>query len=291
MCDKDLYRLFNKQYLGCLVVYCGFIGIQDPRQFWFALSSVVVNNAWVEYSDDVAKQSMYTEDLLIFTAADYNSNGQDSCEQKTMGLVGQHLVTKTKKNPAWTWATFEHNNSAPFCSKSDASSGVNSSCPTTDKSSYILNACAGGESGCEPCNTAPSICTGGLCIDNPENVIKPAQLCRQITNSQWPSQAAGQDYQLIATQWFQGGGSGDINNAPTVRQNSTRESIMPHTVGKKSVVGNASMESYERSNCIGCHSSSVYKQSSGQQISTDYMFWMTVEVPCGANGNNQACMD
>ena len=270
----------------------------------FPLQSQVVKNAWVEHTGTVVSGlAMHTEDLLVYTSASFNSTKTASCVKKTMALVGQHLVTKTSNNPAWTWATFEHNQSAPYCTAADAdgtTGGVNLSCPASPVSSgYILNDCATGV--CSTCNTPPTkastkdcASSSGYCVDKPK--ISKSQLCRQLTNTQLPSIAAGTNYQLISTQWYKGSNTGDVNNAPSVRPQGNRGNIRPTTVGGKSLLGNSSMESYERSNCIGCHSSSVYTQPGSTAakpkfISTDFMFWMTIEVPCGANGNNKACMD
>lgn len=289
----------------------------------FPDGSITIKNAWMELGDLPADQ-FHTEDLLIYTPGSLLESSDDACEKKTMALVGQHLATKTSANPGWTWATFEHVYAAPDCTGSmpDANTGgTNTTCPDSSTkssqlsgstfSSYLLNPtqCSGG---CAGCNTKPSYnCQPGstgadtsYCVDaSPNSSAGTSQLCRQVAPSVYRD-AAGENqstlsnsqYLLIATQWFPNGGSGDINNAPTVRLQSNRDGIKPASVPDsaggtltKSVLGNTTMESYERSNCMGCHSSSVFKQSSGTQISTDYMYWMTIEVPCGANGDPTVC--
>lgn len=266
----------------------------QTKDLVFTLNSQVIKNAWVEHTGTVVGGlTMHTEDLLVYTSASFNSTNKASCEKKTMALVGQHLVTKTSNNPAWTWATFEHKQSAPICTVADGG-GVNLTCQTSPAASgFILNNCATpGE--CNTCNAPPkkaTACksTGGYCVDTPQ--IKQAQLCRQLTAAQLASKSTKPThYQLISTQWYPGGGSGAQINASVVRPKTNRGNILPTTVGGKSVLGNTSMESYERSNCIGCHSSAVYNQPGSTTttnfISTDFMFWMTVEVPSGAAYNN-----
>ncbi len=127
------------------------------------------------------------------------------------------------------------------------------------------------------------------------------QACRQVAPSYYRDQAGEKEsnlsddnYLLIATQWYDGAGTGNV--APTVRKQSNRGNIKPSSTRTAdsptlSLLGNSTMETYERSNCVGCHSSSVFKQtgSSTAQISTDFMFWLTIEVPCGANGDDTSC--
>lgn len=287
----------------------------------FPDGSVVIKNAWLHLGGLPAGK-FYTEELLVYTAPNLLADPGDSCEKMTMALVGQHVATKTSAQPAWTWATFEHVYAAPDCTATQADSGVNTSCPDSAAktaalsgsglSDFLLNptACSGGSGACAACNTKPAFncdpnASGvdqGYCVDDPPNAAQgKTQACRQVAPSYYRKQAgesqstlSNDHYMLISTQWYDGAGTGDINVAPTVRESSNRTNIKPASTATaanptKSLLGNSSMESYERSNCVGCHSSSVFKQSDGTQISTDFMFWMTIEVPCGANGDDASC--
>ena len=284
-------------------------------------SSVVIKNAWMELGG-LPTDEFYTEELLVYTAPNLLADPGDACERKTMALAGQHIATKTSTQPAWTWATIEHRYAAPDCTAAQPDGGVNTSCPDpatkaaalsgTGLSAFLLNPghCSGGSGACASCNAKPSFnCsanTTGIdqayCVDAaPNSAQGMTQACRQVAPSYYRSQAGEEqsdlsddNYMLIATQWYSGAGSGDINVAPTVRASSNRINIKPPSTKTAatptlSLVGNTTMETYERSNCTGCHSSSVFKQSDGTQMSTDFMFWMTVEVPCGANGDDASC--
>lgn len=46
-------------------------------------------------------------------------------------------------------------------------------------------------------------------------------------------------------------------------------------------LGNTSMESYERSNCTACHAQSTLKNDAGDDINTDYMYFLAIET-CAA---------
>jgi hypothetical protein len=290
----------------------------------FPESSVVIKNAWMELGG-LPSDQFYTEDLLVYTAPNLVDDPGDSCEKKTMALAGQHMATKTSAQPAWTWATFEHIYAAPDCTAVQQDSGVNASCPEpatkmaalmgTTLSNFLLNPtqCSDGSGACASCNAKPSFncdpntsnVDQAYCVDRAPNSARGlTQACRQVTPSYYRTQADenqstlnNDNYMLISTQWYSGAGSGDINVAPTVRNRDNRGNIRPastRTVASptRSVLGNSTMETYERSNCIGCHSAAVFKGTSAPGaagISTDFMFWLTVEVPCGANGDDSSC--
>ncbi|MFT5137073.1 MAG: hypothetical protein ACI9LY_002874 [Arenicella sp.] len=286
----------------------------------FPDGSVVIKNAWMPLKGLPAGK-FYTEELLVYTSPRYLSNSTDNtCEVQTMALVGQHIASKTSAQPAWTWATLEHRYAAPDCTAVQADSGVNQTCPTAaDKtaalgtsglSDFLLNPTSCSDGKCASCNTKPAFnCKDdkAYCIDVDPNASGGyTHSCRQVAPSYYRGKAgesqstlSNDNYMLISTQWYNQGTkgdvkTGDVNIASTVRNNKNRGSIKPAstktaTTPTLSVLGNSTMETYERSNCVGCHSSSVYKQSNGTQISTDFMFWMTVEVPCGANGNDPTC--
>lgn len=49
-----------------------------------------------------------------------DNNPEGKKEERTVALVGQHIIIKTPNSPQWVWATFEHKNNAP-----DAPGGAN----------------------------------------------------------------------------------------------------------------------------------------------------------------------
>jgi hypothetical protein len=61
--------------------------------------------------------------------------------------------------------------------------------------------------------------------------------------------------------------------------------------GNQPVLGNTSMESYERSNCLGCHAKSTTGSGDLDTVffthsSTDFMYWLKLEVPQSAGVEN-----
>ena len=53
--------------------------------------------------------------------------------RKTLGLVGFHVVHKTKNRPQWIWTLFEHNDNVPDKVRSTTSKGSdpNKTSPST----------------------------------------------------------------------------------------------------------------------------------------------------------------
>ena len=271
--------------------------------------AIAVKLAWLN-SDGLDTSQFHTADLLVFTPGDYNSTGQDSCELQTMALVGMHLVRKTTKQPNWIWGTFEHKSNTPQCSGlppqgtgSPSTGSPNTACPDSYSASYTLNPgtdCDGGD--CASCNTAPEPnCSGtsssGWCVDQ-KATSGFSQLCRQVqtggqttvdgygsagVNSTCASSLGSSvwaNYELISTQWINSSG----DKVPTLPvgpiDGSTGEPK------QRAYLANVTMESTERSNCLGCHNAGVISADDNpSQPSTDSMFWIAIEVPEGPSSD------
>ncbi len=50
----------------------------------------------------------------------------------------------------------------------------------------------------------------------------------------------------------------------------------------KPVLGNTAMESYDRSNCIGCHAKGSFANDTGATLSTDMMYFLQLQVSAPA---------
>lgn len=286
-----------------------------------AQNSIVVKLAWMDMSNlpsGLDASDYYTQDLLAFTPGYLNTNGKATCEKTTMGLVGMHLIRKTETQPAWVWGTFEQQSNAPDCTSlppdgDQNGSGQNTNCPSI---SANYNFAAQGSSipsaGCNavPADNAPGQCknpqTGdsGWCLDVPPTQL--SQLCRQIPVgdyysgvSSWndtppnqacqPAATVWANYQLISTQW----NDMDLNSAQCTQNvvtngqfDSTNDGTAPTVPigpngGARPFLANTSMESYERANCMGCHSKSTIEEAANNE-STDFVYFLGVEVPEGA---------
>lgn len=69
--------------------------------------AIRVKAAWMEIDNPRLQPFLYTSQALLY------SPKTQQCREATMGLVGLHIVQKTKTLPNWIWLTFEHSFNAP----------------------------------------------------------------------------------------------------------------------------------------------------------------------------------
>jgi hypothetical protein len=266
--------------------------------------------------------SMYhIEQLLVYTPSYRNSTGVATCELRAMATVGLHIAHKTVNQPNWIWSTFEHTLNAPDCTGPLPGPGTqqpNASCPdsvTTNYNFYGEN-CNGMVQACAACNAPPApngTCTNpdtstgaGFCLDEPPAKIGGiSTLCRQVPIASYPEAAVWNtacqaaigpnsvwgNYGLISSQWGTSGiPAGCSNVAALISGNAFGGSVNDNLIlpkvatgtQMKSLLANTSMESYDRSNCIGCHSKAHITNSAGNPVSTDFMYFLQLQVSAPA---------
>lgn len=276
------------------------------------IGAITIKNAWME-ADGLDASKYHMEKILIFTPASQNASGKDTCELETMALVGQHIAHKTEQQSAWTWSTFEHADNAPDCTSTpppelhSKKNVPSTGCPTTG-GTYNFFPKDTSDPRFASCNAVPatngtSACDNSFCADQPPNSKRGySQLCRQLalqanypfaySQTQACNKATGSsvwsNYVLVSTQWFtaftKDQKSACQNNATEVNPFNASSEYAPQVTLKegsdKRVVpylANSSMESYERANCMGCHTNALVKK--GSSVSTDFMYFMMLEVP------------
>lgn len=78
--------------------------------------------------------------------------------------------------------------------------------------------------------------------------------------------------EVIATTVHTEGGGGPVQN----------DAILPAVTvdggASRPFLGNTSMESYDRANCAGCHAKAILTNADGDILSTDFMYWLSLEV-------------
>jgi hypothetical protein len=283
-----------------------------------AMGDIVVKNAWMDVTDalqsgEIDASQYHLDQVLVYTPYYRNSTGRPSCELRTMALVGMHIAHKTTNQPTWIWSTFEHNLNAPDCTgpmPGPNTQQQNTSCPSTVSANYNLYGenCNGSVQACMSCNAPPAnngTCTNpntsvgsGYCLDEP-----PAsnggisKLCRQVPISSYPEAAVWNtacqtaigtasvwgNYSLISSQWGTSAipaGCADV--ASMISSGSVNDNLILPKVdaggAMKSLLANTTMESYDRSNCIGCHSKGTFKNTAGTSLRTDFMYWLELQV-------------
>lgn len=270
-------------------------------------------------SGEIDPSLYHLEQVLVSTPFYRNSDDEATCDVRTMAMVGLHLAHKTTNQPNWIWSTFEHNLNAPDCTGAmglgNTAAGPNTTCPNSVSVNYNFygQACNGDASSCASCNAAPAqngSCANpaspsegaGFCLDLPPAATAGmSKLCRQVPISGYPeagtwnsacqealgSESVWSNYELISSQWATsdiGAGCRNVARmiaARNLSKNVQRELLRPH-VNDAPLLANTSMESYERSNCLGCHAKAQFTGSDGKTYSTDLIYFLHLEVSAPA---------
>lgn len=243
-----------------------------------ALGAIEIKAAW-RIIEDSEKGDYFSQRALLDIEGEYVADGKPLCQEVTLGLVGLHLIQNNGEFgnllPQFVWASFEHEDNAPFAAQA---------CDATDPNCYktiAKNQCpvAEGESGtwsywnaaCRAAgvNQPPTPKLGqkaylwdrtqpyaghyttkqgdALCGTQVSHCWQVYKLTQQL-NTAWRAQlaAAGsvfQHYYLIGTNW---GGNVEPDGVQLV--NGSVPAFM----------GNGALETYIQAdpkigNCVDCH--------------------------------------
>jgi hypothetical protein len=213
----------NKYYLRKNLPVAG------QPQLQFRNQSITVKAAWRELPDDEAVRKRYyrTQAQVL----NWKDDGTPFLTERTVGLVGLHIVHKTPKRRNWVWSTFEHvdntelgpgGTSPPsFCSKD---TGVSFDTPGTNKPPPSIPA----GKPIPPDPTPVEVARFKLVHPTTDAINRGYQGHRQVKDTVWSN------YRLVVTQWPAPPGDGP-----------------PFP---KSGVANVTMETYHQiAGCINCH--------------------------------------
>jgi hypothetical protein len=194
-----------------------------------------------------------------------------------------------------------------------AGSGPSTACPTSVSRPYNFfpkrcSADGNDPDACQTCNAAPVSNADGCtnpdvtddtswCLDlPPASDAGITRACRQVpVEANYPTahrlnqackhrlgyRSVWRNYQLISTQWFPSDSS--ECQASTSRADLDRTEILPQVdvsgdgSDTRPILGNTSMETYVRSNCMACHADSTVDGTT-TSASTDMMYWLQLEV-------------
>jgi hypothetical protein len=208
---------------------------EGSKRFEFCEGSVHVKAAWMDLSgvgeDQRKRFYVQNADLL-----DFDSNGKPIWVPRPMGLVGLHIVVKTRTRKDFIWCTFEHvDNLAPTCSGAPAS--FSRHVPPLPFGSPGTNAKPGlrlpfGKPLPESKSTTSVEVVREYAIDQSiETVNCMYRNHPQIKHTVWSN------YKLVGTQWPKLG----------KRTISDPASRLPATLA------NVAIETYSQGSCMGCH--------------------------------------
>jgi hypothetical protein len=167
-----------------------------------------------------------------------------TCSQKTVGLVGLHIVQKTPTRPQWIWTTFEQVDNVP-----PAQPGAPG---PFGPGTFNFN---NGKGGAMPANnpyTLDRVLTAPTAAPFNVTRTKPINPSTVNTNKLYQAALKGtvwQNYQLAMTQWPVPG------NAPA--NPGTPQFSFPGTTTATTAYTNVSLETFDQgsvfTSCMACH--------------------------------------
>jgi hypothetical protein len=255
-----------------LVFRAGFYARSDSASGG-QVGSIEVKAAWrilqPERGDDTTRY--YTRRGVVYVPARNSVTGRAMCLNARVGLVGMHIVHKTRSFfGAWIWTTFEHEDNAPTC----ADSVGGGQCGAGRTWSFYDPACTGCTPN-QPLSLAGTGDTTFLWDSVPPYARRYAVQGRygnQITRTQpvypftdsinqvWMGRVGNtvwRHYRLIGSQWMSGDGPDNMVPVPEVLRNTVLESYIP-----------------QNSSCLGCHqyAHTLTDTLTGDSVSADFSF-------------------
>ncbi|MFN7923634.1 MAG: hypothetical protein U0Q16_26265 [Bryobacteraceae bacterium] len=223
-------------------------------KFDFPVGSVNIKSAWVEMKGhDSAKDPdpslFHTREAWI---RDAGATG--GCRKALFGLVGLHIVQKTKGRPRWIWSTFEHVNNAPdsdICPPAPAGGPFtfhDGSCKTMEPSDNDVS---------QPPTKMINVWRTRR-IDRKSTAPANQEYRQKLSQSKW------RNYRLVTTQW-------PIGNPPAGKAGDPEYSF-PGKEGHP--FANVTMETFlqnaPKTSCLGCHA---------QALTGDFVWSILLERP------------
>ncbi|MCF3650101.1 hypothetical protein [Synoicihabitans lomoniglobus] len=112
--NQKLYNKAAQASIDSVVFDCGDTTTQQ-------VGAIMVKASWKILNEtEITSGRFHKVKALIYTAPMDNPKIDEKCEIQTVGLVGLHIVHKTKEAPQWVWTTFEHVDNCPSVDELDA---------------------------------------------------------------------------------------------------------------------------------------------------------------------------
>ncbi|RJG42124.1 hypothetical protein [Motilimonas pumila] len=260
------------------------------------LGGLELKAAWLELENPDAGN--WKTDYKLTTASIYDETTQ-TCSDKTLALVGLHIIHKTASQPQWVWATFEHKMNAPdnadlataknlkdynFYSESCTEMNVPSQCtaktvnnmPVTKTSCDVNVSPAFYLDNTKDCAPYPIQVSRLFKIkDTTDNKVASINAAAQALIAVANADSVFTNYQLVNTLWS----SAAVNdNSPPGNPPVTPLSISGITPTlSETPVANTMLETYAQGfNCLSCHASASVAQKAeeelGKSYASDYSF-------------------
>jgi hypothetical protein len=207
-----------------------------------------VKSAWIDMTGVPHPERYHTRVAWLLDAA------TGKCSETTVGLVGLHIVTKTKSRPQWIWSTFEQVDNVP---------GAGAVAPFTYNDGTPAPMPKANPVGFPPPSTPPA----------PFNVtrVQPIAGSTDATNVAYQQALAAkgsgvwQFYKLVMTQW------------PVPADAPSNPGTPPFSfpgAGASSAFSNVTMETFDQSTitkgCMNCHN--------GTRTQTDFLWALALNA-------------
>jgi hypothetical protein len=234
----------------------------------------------------------------------------EKCSQRTMGLVGLHIVSKTPARPQWIWSTFEQIDNVPAVTGATPTSSTafnlndgNASNIMPSQDPYCVPGQSGNPNGCPGTPPPPAAMPAdasqatrfnvtrtqpiGIGYPSPKsdqttpatNASYQGLLAKTVPNTPW------QYYQLVMTQWPVPGKTpanpGDpAHSVPgTIPSLSCVQSVKGHYPQQCSFA-NVTMETFDQgsiySGCMNCHNFTAHPGGSAK--GNDFLWSLAVNA-------------
>lgn len=264
-----------------------------------AENSVDLKSSWMDMDGVPAnlQSRYYTKQAWVFDPI------TDKCSQRTMGLVGLHIVSKTPSRPQWIWSTFEQIDNVPVVAGATPTSNTqfnlndgNASNTMPSSDPYCVPGQPGNQNGCPGTPPPPAVIPADASQAKRFNVTrvqpigigyppgKPDQttpatnaayqalLAKAAPNSPW------QYYQLVMTQWPVPG------NTPA-NPGFTKFSFPGTIKGLLCPTGcsfaNVTMETFDQNSvskgCMNCHNFTAHPNGPGSP-GDDFLWSLAVNA-------------
>jgi hypothetical protein len=234
--DQQLYRQARLPVTG------GF-------RLRFPNNSIAVKAAWKIIKEEelpAAQARYYLTDAMVLDPV------TQTCKMQKVGLVGLHIVQKTRTRPQWVWSSFEQIDNVPEPG-APADPGRRFSFNDPSRAQLL-----------EPANAPPPISKSNPPSENP----KPMQVIRskkiadstKKTNKDYQALLRGtvwENYQLVVTQWPKFPEPEGENGAPFPGQFNGPDPMTN--------IANTTMETYFQksasTSCMTCHDAARRKRN------------------------------
>jgi hypothetical protein len=213
--------------------------------------TIRVKSAWIDMRGIDRPERFHKRNAWLLNLA----TGQ--CENTAVGLVGLHIVTKTRTHPQGIWSTFEQIDNVPGPHATPPfsfNSGDGSSMPTSNPvSCFDPGGCP--QAGRLNVERIKKIHDVGSFSTARTNDKYRAMLAEKYPNSPW------QNYQLVMTQWPLKRNRPDLDGSPVNTFPGAGNPVIPGTPNDATAFANTTMETFlqediDRNGCMGCHNAS-----------------------------------